>query len=232
MGYDKNYGNQSSTNVVGMTISKVYGWMTLALLVSAVAAVYTASQPGMVEFIFSNSITRWGMIIAEFGLVIYLSARVLKMSFSTAAMCFGLYSIINGVFLSSIFYIFEMPAIVTAFLATSATFGVMSFVGYTTQKDLANIGGYLLMALIGVIIGTVVNLFLQNAMVHYLITYIGLAVFVGLTAYDTQKIKKMLAYGELTGMDTRNLGIIGALNLYLDFVNIFLYLLRIFGRRD
>lgn len=231
MEYNKNERAYTTTSVVQTTMNKVYGWMALALTVSAFAAFYTVSSPALMQLIYGSRFGFWGMLIVEFGLVLYLSARVFKMSFMSAATCFGLYSVVNGVFLSSIFLVYDMPTISVAFISTAATFGVMSVVGYTTKRDLSGIGSFLLMALVGVIIGTLVNMFLRSAMMDYIITYLGLFVFIGLTAYDTQKIKQALAIGAQEGIDTRNIGILGALNLYLDFVNIFLYLLRLFGNR-
>lgn len=215
----------------GLTMTKVYGWMSLALVVSTVSALYTAGSESLLQLIFGSQIAFWGLIIAELGLVLYLSARVFRMSFMAAATCFGLYAVLNGVLLSSIFFVYSIGSIAAAFGTTALTFGAMSLVGYTTKKDLSGIGSFLLMALIGLIIGTVVNMFLRSAMLDYLITYVGLFIFVGLTAYDTQKIKQAFAAGEQQGLDMRNIGILGALNLYLDFINIFLYVLRLFDRR-
>lgn len=232
MAYNKNeMGRAAQTSLVATTMNKVYGWMSLALVVSAVSAVYTATSPALVRLIFSSQLSFWVLLLAELGLVVYLSTRAMKMSFMAAATCFGLYSVVNGVFLSSIFFIYDLGTIGVAFATTALTFGCMSLIGYTTKKDLSGIGSFLFMALIGLIIGTLVNMFLKSAMFDYIITYAGLFIFVGLTAYDTQKIKQMLAVGAEAGLDMRNMGILGALSLYLDFVNMFLYILRLFGNR-
>ena len=229
MGYEKDYRSADVNSVEQVTLTKVYGWMTLALAVSAIAALYTAQTPQLAQLLFGSRLSLLVGFGIEIGLVIYLSARIMKMSFMTAATCFGLYSVVNGMFLSSIFFLYDPRVITLAFGTTAATFGVMSLVGATTKKDLSSIGSYLMMGLVGVIIASVVNWFLKSPALYYVITYVGLFIFVGLTAYDTQKIKAMLRYGSMSGLDTRNIGIIGALNLYLDFVNIFLYLLRVFG---
>ena len=234
MGYDKNFGNydyNSSESALSVTINKVYGWMALALGVSAFAAYYTATSEALLNLIFGNSFGMWGLIIAEFVLVIAMSAGMNKFSFSTLALLFGVYSVLNGMTLSVILLVYTMSSIVTAFVSTAATFGVMSLIGYTTKKNLASYGSYFLMALIGLVIASLVNMFLHNSMMDLIITYIGLFIFVGLTAYDTQKIKNQLQMGESYGVDTRKIGLMGAFNLYLDFINLFLYILRLLGSR-
>lgn len=232
MEYNKNEYSVTPSGTMAVTMNRVYGWMSLALVVSAVSALYTVSSPAILQLIFGTRFGLWALIIAELALVFYLSARAFRMSFLAAATCFGLYAVLNGVMLSSVFLAYSAAVIVKAFGATALTFGAMSLVGYTTKKDLSGIGSMLLMGLIGLIIGTVVNMFLRSALMDYIITYLGLFIFVGLTAYDTQKIKQALALSAQSGLDARNIGIIGALNLYLDFINIFLYILRLFGNRN
>lgn len=231
MSYVKDYGRSSSTQVVQATMSKVYAWMTLALAVSAIAAFYTASSETLIRFIYGTRWGIWALLIAEIALVVYLSARLNKISFATGAVVFGIYSLLNGVTLSSILLAYSAGTIYTAFLSTALTFGVMSFIGYTTKKDLTSIGSFLMMALVGLIIASLVNLFLRNSMMDTIITYLGLFLFIGLTAYDTQKIKQTLSMQGQWGVDVRKIALIGALSLYLDFINLFLYIVRLLGDR-
>ena len=230
--YDRNYGNYGhQENVMAVTMNKVYSWMTLALVVTALVAMYVAQSESMLGSIFGNSAMPWILMLAEVGIVMYLSARINRISFGTAATLFGVYSVLNGVALSVILLIYELGTIYAAFFATAGTFAAMSIIGYTTKKDLSGLGGILTMGIIGLIIATLVNLFWHNDTLTSIITYAGVFIFVGLTAYDTQKIKQML-YGSY-GVDQRKIGLLGALSLYLDFINLFLYILRLLGsRRD
>lgn len=231
MSYEKDYGYKSSTQIVQATMSKVYAWMTLALAVSAIAAFYTASSETLIRFIYGTRWGIWALLIAEIALVVYLSARLNKISFATGAVVFGIYSLLNGVTLSSILLAYSAGTVYTAFLSTALTFGVMSFIGYTTKKDLTSIGSFLMMALVGLIIASLVNLFLRNSMMDTIITYLGLFLFIGLTAYDTQKIKQTLSMQGQWSIDVRKIALIGALSLYLDFINLFLNIVRLLGDR-
>lgn len=213
-------------------MKKVYIWMTLALAITGMTSWLVASSPAILAAVFSNKIIFWGMIIAEFGLVIWLTAGIRKMSLTTATMLFILYSVVNGVTMASIFILYTMESIATTFFITAGTFGAMSLVGYKTTKDLSGLGRYLIMALIGLIIATVVNIFVGSTLMATIISYVGVLVFVGLTAYDTQKIKEMFINADEYDPDVQKYAVLGSLTLYLDFVNLFLYLLRIFGRRD
>ncbi len=213
-------------------MKKVYVWMTLALVITGLSSWLVANSPVMLNAIFTNRILFFGMIIAEFGLVIWLSAGIRKMSLTTATLLFILYSVVNGVTMASIFVVYTMESIATTFFITAGTFGAMSLVGYKTSKDLSGMGRYLMMALIGLIIATIVNLFVGSTMMGMIISYAGVLVFVGLTAYDTQKIKEMFMYADEYNPDVQKYAVLGSLTLYLDFINLFLYLLRIFGRRD
>lgn len=211
---------------------KVYIWMAMALAITGVTAFGVASSPNLLALIFSSKLLFFGLIIAELALVILLTARLQKLSLTTATLFFVLFAVINGVTLSSIFVIYTMASIAQTFLICSATFGVMAVYGYTTKRDLSSMGKLLFMALIGLIIATVVNIFMRSSGLDMAISYIGVLVFVGLTAWDTQKIKLMLANAEDMGESAQKIALIGALSLYLDFINLFIYLLRIFGRRD
>ena len=220
-----------SATVVGSLMKSVYMWMTLALGVTGVVALYVAQSSDLLYAIFSNTILFWGLVIAEFALVVVISARIHKISFSTALMLFMLYSVINGLTLSVIFALYTKSSVATTFFVTAGTFGIMSLIGYFTKKDLSKLGGILFMLLIGLVIATIVNIFWANDTLYWLTTYAGVLIFVGLTVYDTNKIKRMLecSYGE--NEMTQKLALMGALTLYLDFVNLFLYLLRILGDR-
>ncbi len=211
---------------------KVYIWMAMALAITGVTAFGVASSPNLLALIFSSKLLFFGLIIAELALVILLTARLQKLSLTTATLFFVLFAVINGVTLSSIFVIYTMASIAQTFFICSATFGVMAVYGYTTKRDLSSMGKLLFMALIGLIIATVVNIFMRSSGLDMAISYIGVIVFVGLTAWDTQKIKLMLANAEDMGEGAQKIALIGALSLYLDFINLFIYLLRIFGRRD
>lgn len=232
MGYERNYRDTTYEVAERMTMNRVYGWMALALVVSALSAVFTAGSPAMLRFVFGSRFVFFGLIIAELGLVWYLSSRIMTLKFSTAAALMGLYSVLNGVVLSSVLLVYAEATVQAAFLATGVTFAVMSAIGYFTKTDLTRMGSILLMALIGVIVATVVNLFLRSDGLTTVITYVGLLIFIGLTAYDTQKIKQTLAVQEEYGMhvDVRKIALMGALNLYLDFINMFLYILRLMDR--
>lgn len=212
---------------------KVYLWMTLALAVSGLTAYYIAGSEQLLMSIYANSLVFWVLIIAELGLVFTLSAAINKLSFPVAACLFAGYSILNGVTLSFIFVAYTAASIATTFFVTAGTFAAMAVVGTITKRDLSKMGSILLMALIGLIIAGIVNIFLKNSMLDLIVSAIGVLVFVGLTAYDAQKIRQMMeAYGEDVNSQTQKLAVIGALTLYLDFINLFLYLLRFFGRRD
>lgn len=211
---------------------KVYLWMTLALMITGITAAGVANSPNILALIYSSQVVMWGIIIAEFGLVIYISARLEKLSLSTATTLFALYSILNGVMLSSIFLLYSTAIISKVFFITAGTFGVTALYGYATKKDLSSLGNILFMALIGLVIATVVNVFMKSAMFDLILSYIGVIIFVGLTAWDSQKIKHMMMVQQNADESAQKLALVGALSLYLDFINLFLYLLRIFGRSN
>ena len=211
---------------------KVYLWMTLALMITGITAAGVANSPNILALIYSSQVVMWGIIIAEFGLVIYISARLEKLSLSTATTLFALYSILNGVMLSSIFLLYSTAIISKVFFITAGTFCVTALYGYATKKDLSSLGNILFMALIGLVIATVVNVFMKSAMFDLILSYIGVIIFVGLTAWDSQKIKHMMMVQQDADESAQKLALIGALSLYLDFINLFLYLLRIFGRSN
>ena len=212
---------------------KVFLWMALALTVTGLTAYYVASNPGLLQAVFSSKGMIWGLFIAQIALVLILSARINKMSFATAGIMFVGYSVLNGITMSFIFLVFTMSSIAGAFFVTAGMFGAMALIGLTTKKDLTSFSSFFMMALVGLIIASVVNIFWANSVLYWIITYVGVLLFVGLTAYDTQKIKLMLMeYGDEVNGQTQKLALLGSLSLYLDFINLFLYILRIFGRGD
>ena len=207
----------SMSSAFPVLMRKVYVWMTLALVITGFTAYGVATSPGVLQLIFGNQILFWGMIIAELALVIGVSAAINRLSLTTATLMFILYSVINGALFSSIFLIYTASSIATVFFITAGTFGVMALIGYTTKTDLTSIGKYLFMALIGLIIATLVNMFIKSEGFTYILSYIGVLIFVGLTAYDSQKIKQMLLQAPDAGEGAQKLA---------------LYRLRIFGRRE
>ena len=211
---------------------KVYVWMTLALALTGFTAYGVATSPGIITALYSNSVLLWGLVIAEFAIVFGVSAAINRLSLTTATLLFVLYSVINGALFSSIFLIYTMSSIASVFFITAGTFGVMALIGYTTKKDLSSMGKILFMALIGIIIATIVNIFLKSSGLEMIVSYLGVLIFVGLTAYDTQKIKNMLMMAPDASEASQKIALLGALNLYLVFINLFIYLLRIFGRRE
>lgn len=211
---------------------KVYVWMSLALAITGFTAYGVATSPGIMQAIYTNQILFWGLIIAEFALVIGVSAAINKLSLTTATLMFILYSVINGALLSYIFILYTASSISTVFFITAGTFAAMAVVGYTTKTDLSSLGKILLMALIGLIIATVVNVFVKSSGFDMILSYVGVLIFVGLTAYDSQKIKQMLLQAPDAGESAQKVALLGALSLYLDFINLFIYLLRIFGKRE
>ena len=223
-----------SENAVATLMRNMYIWMALALTITGFTAYAVANTYSLIYAIATNSILFYGLIFAELGLVYFLSSRIFRMSFATAGLLFAVYSIINGVTLSLIFLIYELGSIVSTFFITAGTFGAMAVVGSFLKKDLSFIGRFALMALIGLIIAGVVNIFMRSEGFSFIIAIIGVLVFTALTAYDAQKMKNLIAEnGYEINENTQKLALIGALELYLDFVNLFLYLLRLLGsRRD
>jgi len=205
--------------------SKVFGWMALALGITALVSMITI-QSGLVNSIIGSPVIFFGLIIGQLIMVFVLSGKISSMSTATAQLVFFGYAALNGLTFSAIFLAYTSTSIVSTFTITAGIFGFMAVYGYTTDQDLTSFGSYALMGVVGLIIASVVNMFLQSSMLYWIITYAGVLIFTGLVAYDTQKIKKMARSGA-TG---DKVAIMGALSLYLDFVNLFIYLLRIFGK--
>ena len=211
---------------------KVYLWMTMALAITGFTAYGVATSPGILQTIYANPAVMWGIIIAELILVVTVSGAINRLSLSVATLLFIVYSVLNGALLSSVFLVYTTSSVATVFFITAGTFAAMALIGYSTKTDLSSMGKILLMALIGMIIATIVNIFVKSTGLELIISYIGVLVFVGLTAYDSQKIKQMLLQAPDASEGAQKVALLGALSLYLDFINLFLYLLRIFGRRD
>lgn len=212
---------------VSKAMRSVYLKMFLALLVTAATSFVVLAQQSFLIYMLNNQWVYWGLLIAELVLVFSVSARLNKISTTTANLMFYAYSILNGIVLSVIFMIYTSGSIAQTFLITAGVFGAMSAYGYFTKSDLTKFGSFLMMALIGLIVCVVVNMFLASSTLDWIISFAGVAIFIGLTAWDTQKIKTMMAYSN--GTNIGKIATIGALSLYLDFINLFLYLLRFFG---
>ena len=216
-------------------ITRVYGWMAGALVITALVALNVANSGAAQEFLHSGGkLLFYGMLFAQLGVVFVLSGMIEKLNAVAATALFVVYSILTGITLSSIFMIYTAGSLASTFGVTALTFGIMSLYGYTTKRDLTSIGSLGLMALVGIIIASIVNIFLQSTILYWGISCIGVVIFVGLIAYDTQKIKEMASSQFLQGADentTHKYAVIGALRLYLDFINLFLYLLRFLGNR-
>jgi FtsH-binding integral membrane protein len=205
------------------SLAAVYGWMSFGLVITALVSLAVVQSPELFRAIFGNRAIFYGLILAEFGLVFAISGFALRMGAAVAAPLFLLYSALNGVTISGIFLVYTGQSIASAFFSTAGTFGVMSIYGMTTRRDLSSLGSFCFMGLVGIVIASLVNIFLHSPMVQFVVSGIGLIVFIGLTAYDTQKLK-----GASGGA-----AVAGALALYLDFVNMFLFILQLFGgRRD
>jgi FtsH-binding integral membrane protein len=217
--------------VLNAFLRGVYQWMAGGLALTAITAYLVASSPTLVQAIFGNPILFWGLIIAEFGLVMGISGGISKLSASAASGLFLLYSGLNGVTLSAILLAYTGSSVVGTFVICAGMFGAMSVYGMVTKKDLTSMGSFMFMGLVGIILASIVNIFLKSPGLEFAISGIGVLVFVGLTAYDTQKLKVM---GQSAPMDDgtaiRRGTILGALTLYLDFINLFLMLLRFFGQ--
>lgn len=223
---------QTSVSTFTSLVSKVYLWMTMALAITGLTALYVA-QSGLVFTIANNTAYFWGLLIAELAVVWILSANIMRLSFPVAGIMFAIYSILNGATCSFIILAYTAESLATTFFVTAGTFGAMSLVGAFIKKDLSGFGRILMMTLIGLIIASIVNIFVASSALSWALTYIGVLLFCGLTAYDTQKMKEILYQYQHTGnQNIMKIALMCSLSLYLDFINLFLYLLRIFGKRN
>lgn len=212
-------------------LARVYAWMTAGLLVTALAAFVTLSSPAILQAVFGNRLVFYGLLFAELGLVVWLSGIVGKLSSSAAAGVFLLYSALNGLTLSAVFLAFTSASIVSTFVVTAGTFGAMSAYGLVTKRSLDGLGSFAFMGLVGVVLASIVNIFLRNDMLGFVLSCVGVIVFTALTAYDTKKLKEMALVVDGRSEEGKRGAISGALALYLDFINLFLMLLRLFGNR-
>jgi FtsH-binding integral membrane protein len=212
-------------------ITKVYGWMAVALAITGFTALWVASSQSMVQFIFGNRFVFIFLLIGQLLMVGSLAGWINKMSSQTATIIFVAYSVLTGIVFSSLFLVYTTGSLASTFLITGGMFAIMSLYGWTTGNDLTKFGSLMFMLLIGLIIASIVNIFMNSTMLYWITTYVGIFIFTGLVAYDTQKIKNMGAYVQEGTEEHRKGAIIGALNLYLDFINLFLMLLRIFGSK-
>jgi FtsH-binding integral membrane protein len=232
-----NYNEQSinldSSAVSRSFVANVFSYMTLALVISGAAAYWFAASGNLLALLQGNSLLMWAVMLAPIGMVLVMSFAFNRLSLTALMGLFLAYSLVNGISLSFIFLVYSMAAIAKVFFITAGLFATMAVVGYTTKTDLTNLGSILMMAVIGIVIASLVNMFLGSETMDYIISCVGVLVFTGLVAYDTQKIKRIGAGVEYGTATSGKLALMGALSLYLDFINLFLFLLRVFGgRRD
>lgn len=218
----------SAGSLANKVMRRVYVKMLVAMLVTAVTSIYVSGSETILRFIYGNTFVTWGLIISQIAVVLVLSGRLNKLSVTAATLLFYLYSVLTGVVFSSILLLYTASSVGMTFLITAGVFAAMSIYGFTTSNDLTKFGSIMFMALIGLIICSVVNIFLKSSGMEWIISLAGVAIFIGLTAWDTQKIKNAAMYAA-DGTSAEKLATIGALSLYLDFVNLFIYLLRFFG---
>ncbi len=211
---------------------KVYAWMVGGLMITGLTALFTASSAVLMETIWTNTLLRWVVILAPLGMVFAMSGMMHRLSPATASLLFLVYSALVGLMMSVIFIIYEPASIVTTFFVTAGTFAAMSVYGWITKRDLSSMGSFLTMGLIGLIIAMVANFLLESPALYFAISIIGVLIFTGLTAYDTQRLKEDYVVGSEATAEGRKAAIVGALTLYLDFINLFLFLLRLLGNRN
>jgi len=220
-------------SAVASCVTRVFAWMFAALCVTAIAALAVVRFESLQAFVFSSDVVFFGLIIAQLALVMGVSAGIGRLSSSTAIALFFFYAALNGLTLSSIFMVYEIGTIYNAFAVCALTFAVMAIYGATTRKDLSSIGSLCIMALFGLIAASVLNIFLRSDALDFIVSYAGILIFVGLTAYDTQRTKRMLSEAVAANCEeaVRKVSVLGALSLYLNFINLFLRILRVMGRR-
>ena len=219
--------NTAAVSLTNSVMRRVYFKMFLAMIVTAVTSVFVAGNEAILTLIFSSRVAPIVLLVLQVGVVLILSGRIQKLSTGTASLLFYLYSVLTGVTLSVILLVYTASSIAQTFFITAAVFAAMSIYGYFTSNDLSRFGSIMFMALIGLIVCSLVNMFFKSSTMDWIISFSGVLIFIGLTAWDTQKIKYMTAYADESMVG--KIATIGALNLYLDFVNLFLYLLRFFG---
>lgn len=216
------------TRQVNSVMTKVYVRMFIGLIISGFVALGVASSPAAMQFFFGNRIVYWGMLIAMFAMAWVIPGRAMRMSSAAVLLCFCVFSALMGAWVAPIFYVYKLGTISYTFFITAGTFGAMSVYGYFTKSDLSKMGTYLIMALFGLFIVMIVNIFAKSSALEWIISIVGVLLFIGLTAWDTQQVRRM-AQSNLEPAVSDRLATIGAMNLYLDFINLFIFLLRIFG---
>ena len=232
-GYDPARSDAAPRIAFPALMQKVYTWMTLALAITALTAYVTIQNEGLFYAIFSSKLFMWGLFGGELLLVTVLSSEIHRLSFPVAGLLFALYSMLNGMMFSAILFLYTSESIATTFLVTAGTFGSMSLIGLFSKRDLTGMGRFFFMMLIGLIIATLVNLFMQSTALMWICSMAGVIIFSGLTAYDTQKMKDVLQQAEqMEQTDALKVSLLCSLELYLDFINLFLYLLRFLGDRE
>ena len=228
----QNFSEVGFSETFAAVLRRVYVWMTVGLLVTAITAAFVSVSP-LYQILTGQPLIFFGLMIAELGLVIGLSWGINRISPGMAILLFLVYAALNGLTFSVLFVVYTLGSVAQTFLATAALFGVMSIIGYTTKMDLSKLGSFLFMGLVGLIIAMLVNMFWTNTVLGWIVTFVGILLFLGLTIYDTQRIKRMTAASLQAGDENiqARMGILGALSLYLDFINLFLFILRLTGRR-
>ncbi|HVC21676.1 MAG TPA: Bax inhibitor-1/YccA family protein [Vicinamibacterales bacterium] len=226
---DTGFSTLSAAERVSTFLRAVYGWMAAGLAITALTAWLIASSPAVVMAVATNQLLFWGLVIAQLGIVFYLSARVQRLAPATAGMLFVLYSALTGVTISFVLLAFTGQSVATTFIVTAGMFGALALYGTVTARSLQGLGQFLFMGLIGVVIASVVGMFWHSSALEFIISFIGVIVFTGLTAYDAQRLKAMSL--SMPEGQTESYAIVGALSLYLDFINLFLFLLQFMGRR-
>jgi len=232
--FQSSYAGAASKVVVQTFMQRVFSWMAIALAITAFVAYYFSSSEALMSaLITQEGMTGlgWVVMLSPIGFVLVMSFGFQKLSSGTLTLIFGAYSVVMGMSLSFILLVFTSASIFQTFAVTAGMFGIMAFLGYTTKTDLSKFGSLLMMGLIGIILASVVNMFLGSTTLEYIISFIGVVIFTGLAAYDTQKLKRMGASLEEGSESAKKLTILGALTLYLDFINLFLFLLRFLGDR-
>jgi FtsH-binding integral membrane protein len=227
---DYNLSEIEKKSAIASQMTRVFGWMFIGLIITGLTAYCTAMNEAFMISMITSKLGFYGLIILEFVFVWFISSRAMKMEYGIAAGAFALYAVLNGITLSIIFWAFTSDSIALAFFMTAGFFGFMSVYGLVTKTDLTSLGNLFLAGLIGLIIVSIVNIFLHSSTLYWIISYVGVIIFLGLTAYDSQKIKAISLHYMGTEKE-RNVAIVGALTLYLDFINLFLYILRILGKR-
>jgi len=218
----------TAVDAVNTFMWRVYRWMSLGLAATGFVAMFVAESPQAIRFIFGNPILFYGLLFGELGMVVAFTSMARRVSATTAGAMFFAYAALNGVTFASIFLVYTHESIAQVFFITAGSFAVLSVIGATTKRDLSAMGRFMMIGLIGLVIASLVNIFWANPALYWATTYAGVLIFAGLTAYETQRLRQMFV---MQGGDTQNLALIGALTFYLDFINLFLMLLRIFGRR-